>query len=255
MSTKDNPVLIEVSAEDACETGICCSKDRKSAAYQSKVAWLQLPHNKDIRLLLVNKDVDGIIGFAEYMPSGAAWRPVSAENYMFIQCIAIYQKESRSQGVAGKMLAIIEEKALSQGMNGVCTMCSSGTWMAGKGLFVKNGYTVCDQLGRFELLYKAFRPDVPAPSLIDRTSQLNKYQGWHLLYADQCPWHQKAVSDLMEAAVENHLELHVTRLETPEQARLAPTGYGTFGLIKDGKLLADHYISKTRFLNILRKEL
>ncbi|WP_416338510.1 YoaP domain-containing protein [Lentimicrobium sp.] len=60
---------------------------------------------------------------------------------------------------------------------------------------------------------------------------------------------------MKEAAVENHLELCVTRLETPEQARHTPTGYGTFGLIKDGKLLADHYISKTRFLNILRKEI
>lgn len=255
MIKEGNLVFIEASAEDAFETGICCSKDRKSAGYQCKVAWLRLPYNKEVRLLLVNKDVDGIIGFAEYMPSGAAWRPVSAENYMFIQCIAMYRKASRSQGTAGKMLAILEEKALSQGMNGVCTMCSSGTWMAGKRLFEKNGYVVCDQLGRFELLYKAFRPGAPAPSLIDRTSQLDNYQGWHLLYADQCPWHQKAVSDLKEAAAENHLELNITRLETPEQARHAPTGYGTFGLIKDGKLLADHYISKTRFLNILRKEL
>lgn len=255
MSKEDNLVFIDAGAEDASEKGICCSKDHKSAAYHCKVAWLQLPHNKEVRLLLVNKGVDGIIGFAEYMPSEAAWRPVAAGNYLFIQCIAIYQKASRSQGLAGKMLAIIEEKALSQGMNGVCAMCSSGTWMAGKNLFEKNGYAVCDQLGRFELLYKAFRDGAPVPSLIDWNRQLEKYQGWHLLYADQCPWHQKAVSDLKEAAVENHLELCVTRLETPEQARHAPTGYGTFGLIKDGKLLADHYISKTRFLNILRKEI
>jgi len=255
MAKEDDLVFIEAGAEDAFEKGICCSKDRKSKGYQAKVSWLQQPHNREVRLLLVSKHVDGIIGFAEYMPSEAAWRPVSADNYMFIQCIVMYRKASRSQGVAGKMLAVIEEKALSLGMNGVCAMCSSGTWMAGKSLFEKNGYEVCDQLGRFELLYKTFRAASPVPSLIDRNRQLEKYQGWHLLYADQCPWHQKAVSDLMEAAEEIHLELCVTRLETPEQARYAPTGYGTFGLIKDGKLLADHYISRTRFLNILRKEI
>jgi hypothetical protein len=30
-------------------------------------------------------------------------------------------------------------------------------------------------------------------------------------------------------------------------------GYGTFGLIKDGVLLEDHYLSRTRFETILKK--
>jgi hypothetical protein len=39
-----------------------------------------------------------------------------------------------------------------------------------------------------------------------------------------------------------------------EGKQLAPSGFGTFSLLKDGKLLEDHYISRTRFENILKKE-
>ena len=243
----------EVSPADAAEKGICCSKDRKSKGFNAKVSWMCKPENDGLRLILAGRPQAGIIGFAEYLPADAAWRPVLAENYMFIQCIAMYEKKSRNQGVAGAMLGLIEKKALELGMNGVCVMTSTGSWMADKSLFEKNGYQVCDALGRFELLCKTYNPEASLPELIDQTEALAQYQGWHLVYADQCPWHQKAVNDLLEAATENNIQLKVTLLETAAQARNSPTGFGTFGLIKDGKLLADHYISKTRFLNILKK--
>ena len=102
---------------------------------------------------------------------------------------------------------------------------------------------------------KKIDPDAMSPSLMDWESQQAAYQGWHLLYADQCPWHQKAVDVLMEAAKAHDLDLQVHRIETPDAARNAPSGFGVFSLLYNGKLLADHYISATRFQNILRKEL
>jgi len=51
------------------------------------------------------------------------------------------------------------------------------------------------------------------------------------------------------------LELHVTELKTAEEAQNAPSLYATFNLVYNGTLLADHYISNTRFKNILKKEL
>jgi hypothetical protein len=47
----------------------------------------------------------------------------------------------------------------------------------------------------------------------------------------------------------------VTELKNAEQAQNAPSIYATFNLIYNGKLLIDHYISNTRFLNIINKEL
>jgi hypothetical protein len=34
-----------------------------------------------------------------------------------------------------------------------------------------------------------------------------------------------------------------------------PSGFGVFALVKDGKLLEDHYLSKRRFETIIKKEL
>jgi hypothetical protein len=51
------------------------------------------------------------------------------------------------------------------------------------------------------------------------------------------------------------LEIDIVELKTAEQAQQAPSLYAVFNLVNDGKLLADHYISNTRFLNIVNKEL
>jgi len=48
--------------------------------------------------------------------------------------------------------------------------------------------------------------------------------------------------------------LNVIKLETPEEARNAPSGFGTFSLVYNGQLLEDHYLSKTRFENILKQQ-
>jgi hypothetical protein len=49
--------------------------------------------------------------------------------------------------------------------------------------------------------------------------------------------------------------LQTTKIESAEKAQHAPSGFGVFALVKDGKLLEDHYISETRFKTILKKEL
>jgi len=50
-------------------------------------------------------------------------------------------------------------------------------------------------------------------------------------------------------------KLKVTVMDSAVAAQNSPSGYGVYSLVFDGKLLADHYISNTRFRNILTKEL
>ena len=47
----------------------------------------------------------------------------------------------------------------------------------------------------------------------------------------------------------------IIELKTAEEAQNAPSVYAAFNLIHKGRLLADRYISTTRFKNILNKEL
>ena len=51
------------------------------------------------------------------------------------------------------------------------------------------------------------------------------------------------------------VDLQVEKLTTAEEAKSAPSGFGVFSLMHDGQLVEDHYLSATRFRNILKKEL
>ena len=59
---------------------------------------------------------------------------------------------------------------------------------------------------------------------------------------------------MSKVAKEQGVDLKVSKLTSAKDAQKAPTGFGIFSVLKDDKEIVDHYISKTRFLNILQKE-
>jgi hypothetical protein len=65
----------------------------------------------------------------------------------------------------------------------------------------------------------------------------------------------KSVADLSPMAAERGLELKVTVLRNAREAQNAPSYYGVFNLVWNGRLLADHYVSKGRFKYILQNEI
>lgn len=246
--------IIEVTPENVSEKGVCCVIDRKSPGFKAKVNWFRSEHNKDVRIKMAIDENGKRIGFIEYLPSEAAWRPVKARNYLFVQCIAVYVKDFRSIGIGSILLSEAEKDATNQNKDGLFAIASNGAWMANKTLFEKNGFELVASKGRYDLLVKAFT-DGPKPVFIDWEKNLDRIKGWHLIYSDQCPWHEKAVKDLQDTAVEFRIELQITKLNSPDQAQSAPSGFGTFSLVHDGKLLEDHYISATRFRSIIKQVL
>lgn len=96
---------------------------------------------------------------------------------------------------------------------------------------------------------------VKMPAFLNWEENLKNYQGLNLVYANQCPLFIKSVEEMRETAKLHRLELKVTVMESSEDIRKAASGYGVYSLVYNGKLLADHYISNTRFKNILNKEL
>jgi len=93
----------------------------------------------------------------------------------------------------------------------------------------------------------------PEPKFKDYEKQLAKYNGLHIVYSNQCPWIARFISEIGEIIKQKDLKISITELKTPEQAQDAPSIYAVFNLVNNGKLLADHYISNTRFLNIINK--
>jgi hypothetical protein len=91
------------------------------------------------------------------------------------------------------------------------------------------------------------------PKFKDYKKQLEKYKGWHIVYSNQCPWVARFINEL-DKKIADELKLKITELKTAKQAQDAPSIYSVFNFIHDGKLSADHYISNTRFNNIIKKE-
>lgn len=247
--------IVEVTPANVQEEGFYCLKNQKNPGFSKKRAWYEQRYSEGLRLKILKDQEGAALGFIEYVPAEFAWRPVEAYQYLFIHCIFVYPRKNQNSGNGRRLIAACEADARRQGKAGLAVMVSAGSWMADKRLFLRNGFSKVDQRGRFELLAKKFVPVALTPCLKDWTLTQGKYQGWHLVYADQCPLHQKSVEDLQATAGEHGIKLTVTRLTTALEAQNAPSGFGVYSLLHNGKLLEDHYISQTRFRNILKKEL
>lgn len=139
------------------------------------------------------------------------------------------------------------------GRQGVAAIVSDGPWMAGKGVFERNGFVVVAEADRFQLVAHRLA-EGPLPFFRDISENLEGYQSLHVVYSAQCPMVPKSVNDLSVMAMENGLELKVSVLTSAAEARNAPSYYGTFNLIWNGRLLSDHYVSRGRFKGLLKED-
>ncbi len=247
--------IIEVTPENAIKETFFCIKDTKRPGFKDKLNWFEKRYKEGLKIKILKNDTGKMIGFIEYVPAKYAWRPIDADNYMFIHCTYLYSKKDRSKGYGSMLIEDAEKEAKAKGMDGLCVMTSKGGWLADKTLFEKNGFKQIEVKDRFELLSKTWNNNSKNPKFYNWTSQQEKYKGWHILYADQCPWNEKSVAALLNVAMDHGIDLKVSKINTVKEAKMAPSGFGVFNLLRDGRLLEDHYISATRFRNILKKEL
>jgi len=86
----------------------------------------------------------------------------------------------------------------------------------------------------------------------ERSSQYDK--GLTVIRADQCPYTVKNVKEISETAEKEYgIKPNIIDLKNCEEAQNSPCPFGTFCIVYNGKVIADHPISKTRFTNIMNK--
>jgi N-acetylglutamate synthase-like GNAT family acetyltransferase len=248
-------MITEVTPENVLEETLFCIKDVKRPEFHAKRKWFEKRYKEGLRMKILKDEAEKMIGFIEYVPASKAWRPVEADNFMFIHCMYVSSKSDRSKGFGSILIETAEKEAKAKKMDGLCVMTSKGGWLADKRVFEENGFLQIDKKDRFELLSKKWNVNAPDPKLLNWTKQQKKYMGWNLVYADQCPWHEKSVAAILEVGMDYEIDIKITKIETAKETKKAPSGFGVFNLLYDEKLIEDHYISATRFKNILKKEL
>jgi ribosomal protein S18 acetylase RimI-like enzyme len=250
------PAIITINRNNLADyPDYVCFINAKHPAHSLKKEWVEKRLSEGLRIkLLYVPGQKKAAGFIEYIPGENAWRAVSAKGFLFIQCLYIYPNANKNKGLGSLLISDCIEDAKQNNLTGVAVVTSSKSFMARNELFLKNGFSVAetDSAGNDLLIYKL--KNGPDPVMNDFKKKLSKYQGLFILYSKQCPWVARMVEEIKESGMAEKLNLQITELKTPNEAQQAPSLYATFNLIYNGKLLADRYISLTRFNNILKKE-
>jgi hypothetical protein len=255
--TMSDFTIATVDSKNVEELGFFCVKNEKHPGYAAKLSWLKQRFTEGLRIKLLLTEDGKKAGFLEYIPGEYTWRVVHAPDCLVIHCLWVNSKKFPVRGMASALLEESLNDAESNGKRGIAVVTSDGPWMVRRDVFIKNGFELLDEAQpHYQLLFKRTGTNsLPAfpPGLEER---LSKSRGLRLFYANQCPYIGKAVKELPPVAERHGIKLHLVELKDAADVReRMPTPYGVINLIYQGRLLADHPISATRFRNILQKEL
>jgi len=248
------PIIIDVDEKNIEQYPPVCFLNPKNEGYLVKKDWLLKRFSEGLKIKLLYLEGDEkCYGFIEYIPGEYAWRAVDAEGYLFIHCIWITPNAMKKKGYGSLLVKECIEDAREQGKLGAAVITSTSAFMADKDIFLKNSFKEIDTQEQFSLLMYPLKKG-PSPRFKDWKSKLSAYKGLHIIYSNQCPWVSRFMTEVEAVIKERQLKINIKELKTAQEAQAAPSIYASFNLINDGKLLTDHYISLTRFKNILNKE-
>jgi L-amino acid N-acyltransferase YncA len=250
--------IILIDEKNLNDFAYCGYKNSKQEGFKRKAAWVKKQLSKGLSFKNLYTEKDGVIGSIEYVPGEYTWRPIDAKGYMVIHCIFIIHKKNKGKGYGSRLVHECITDARKNKMEGVAVVTRKGTWMAGKELFLKCGFTVVDGAPPdFELLAKKFKKSAPAPKFKGNwENKLAAYKkGLVIIHSDQCPYVAKALREIPKTAVNLYgKKPALVELKTARDAQKAPCAFGIFNVIYNGKLVAEHPISNARFRNIMDKE-
>ena len=249
--------IVDTNADNIHNYGFCGYKNIKQEGYSRKLDWLKRRFSEGMQFKVLCSENDGAVGFIEYIPGEYTWRAIEAKGYVVIHCIANFYAKNRTKGYGTLLVEETIRDADSENMKGVAVVTRKGTWMAGNGLFLRNGFEVVDTAPPdFELLVRRLR-NAPAPRFTgDWNSRLSRHgSGMTIIRSDQCPYVAKCVNEITETAeVAYGIKPEIVELRDCRESQNAPSAFTIFGVVYNGKLVADHPISNTRFRNIMDKE-
>lgn len=256
-SVTGEPVLIAVDESNFDSLPCCGIKCPTHPGRQQKRRWLQANARFGLRAkTLLTPDGEPTC-YIEYLPGEFAWRGVEAGGYMFIHCVWNHSKRHQRKGWGSVMIGACLEDAKQSGMSGVAVIVRESPWIADRRLFLAKGFEPVDSAPPdYQLLVRKFDPAAANPGFKQDWDRRIAAcgAGLTIVRSCQCPYTEKFTSEIAEtAAQEYRITPKIVDLNSWRDAQNAPTPYATFALIYNGRLLADHQISRTRFRNIMNK--
>lgn len=246
--------LIRITHENLEKEHICCAiSNEKDCQVVSKKAWLK--DRLDEGLVFLKGNVRGKC-FIEYIPAEAAWVPVEADGYMFIDCLWV-SGQFKGQGYSSLLLEECIRDSREKGKKGLVTLSSPKKmgFLSDPRYMRYKGFETADTASPyFELLYLPFeagaeKPRFKASAKGARPSE--PQTGFAVYYTSQCPFTAKYVPLLESLAKDRNAPFQAVHLNTREQAQSAPVPFTTFSLFYDGAFLTHEILSEKKFEKLL----
>lgn len=244
--------IINLHEENIDKYGIGCIRNAKHPGVQAKIKWAKELFKEGLVIKLLLED-NKVAGFIEYIPGLHTWRPINATGYFVIHCIWVYKKEHLHKGYGSMLIQEVIKDTINSRRHGAVAVASDGSWLASKDIYEKNGFYKIDSRGRYDLMAYLYKEAPLAKFKPWKESKILK-KDLTLSYSQQCPANMKSIEEIKSYCNEQNIAIDFIEFQNSKEAQNAPTGYGVFNLTRNNQVLADHYISLSRFKNIMKKE-
>jgi len=243
--------LVTVNADSLDKQGFFCyMSKRKAPGYQQKRDWLVARFAEGLQLHMIHEIGGRTVGFIEYIPGEFAWRAVHAPGYLLIHCLWVVGK-GKGKGYGARLIQTCLDDARAQSKHGIVTVATERVWMAKKEIFLKHGFVEIAQAPpSFHLLAYRFDDAAPLPAFpTDWEERQARFgAGLTVIRTPQCPYIEDATSMALEFAAEKGIAARAATFQSAQELQAnAPSPYGVFGIVLDGKLLAYHYLQRKDF--------
>ncbi len=180
--------------------------------------------------------------FIEYGPAENAWIPISAPNYLNINCFWVSGKY-KNNGYGKELLKTAINDAEKQGKDGLVTVVGTKKFhfMSDTKWFLKQGFEEIEKISSgFSLLVKKINQKAKIPSFNEsvKSGECPEKKGIVVYYSNRCPFAEfHAKNSLIDTANNRNLSLKIIKLESMKQAQSAPSPATIFSLFYNGKFI------------------
>ena len=243
---------IRVTKDNLEKEHICCAiSNNNDVQVSSKKAWLSDRFDEGLVFL---KSVERGKCFIEYIPAEYAWVPISADGYMYIDCLWV-SGSFKGHGYSTDLLDSCIEDSKEKGKKGLCILAAAKKkpFLADPKYLKYKGFTVCDEADNgIQLLYLPFVTDADKPHFRECAKHPHiEETGYVLYYTSQCPFNAKYVPVLEQTAKENDIPFHAIHIESRGEAQSAPTPVTNYALFHNGEYITNEQMSDKKFLKLV----